>query len=114
MTMTPTRPKTDAERLADARAELDAVRSQLRDETERRTIAEAALTEAGLPQALSWLQSKCDRQRVALDRLTVRQTSCRLALRRIQDLGRGLTRGEWMQARNETQHLRTEEDAPVA
>lgn len=63
---------------------------------------------------MSWLQAKVVAQRAANDALQVRHTSVRAALRRIERLGRGLTRDEWAAARADEAHLRTTEEPPVA
>ena len=70
--------------LRELRAEVDALRAQL---------------EGDLPRATSWLQWKVWRQRAELDRLNRRILSQRLALRTLEALGRGLSREEYLQAR---------------
>jgi hypothetical protein len=47
----------------------------------------------------SWLMAKVERQRRALDRLTLTVTGQRLALRALNKLGRGLTRQEYVEER---------------
>lgn len=78
MTMT-----TDQE-LRELRAEVDALRAQL---------------EGDLPRATSWLQWKVWRQRNALATLNRRVQSQRFVLRTLEELGRGLTREEYLAAK---------------
>lgn len=70
--------------LRELRAEVGALRAQL---------------EGDLPRATSWLQWKVWRQREELDRLNRRILSQRLALRTLEELGRGLSREEYLEAR---------------
>lgn len=49
-------------------------------------------------QIAQWLQSKAERQRVALDRLNKRVVAQRFVLRNIERLGRGLTKEERSEA----------------
>lgn len=75
------------------KAENDALRAQL---------------EGDLPRATAWLQNKIWRQQRALDVLNRRVTSQRVALRTIEELGRGLTKEEYDAAR-ERLHPQTKE-----
>lgn len=81
MTTTTTAPDQE---LRELRAEVDALRAQL---------------EGDLPRATAWLQWKVWRQRVALDLLNRRVVSQRFALRTLDELGRGLSREEYLAAR---------------
>lgn len=81
--MTTTTINPDAE-LRELRVEVDVLRAQL---------------EGDLPRATAWLQWKVWRQRQELDRLNRRILSQRLALRTLEELGRGLSREEYLAAR---------------
>lgn len=81
MTMTTTIPEQE---LRELRAEVDALRAQL---------------EGDLPRATAWLQWKVWRQREALDRLCRRVTAQRFVLRTLDELGRSLSREEYLAAR---------------
>jgi hypothetical protein len=63
------------------RQEVEALRAQL---------------EGDLPQATAWLQWKVWRQRLALDRLNRRVVTQRFVLRTLDQLGRGLSREEYL------------------
>lgn len=65
-------------------AERDALRAQL---------------EGNVPKATAWLQHKVWSQRSALDILNRRVVSQRFVLRTLEELGRGLTKEEYLQAR---------------
>lgn len=58
-----------------------------------------------MPRALGFLQWKCWRQRRELDRLNRRVTTQRFILRTLEGLGRGLTREEYLLARDEQPEL---------
>jgi hypothetical protein len=70
--------------LLELRQEVDALRAQL---------------EGDLPRATAWLQWKVWRQRTALDRLNRRVATQRFVLRTLEQLGRGLSREEYLAAR---------------
>jgi hypothetical protein len=67
--------------------------------------------------SLYFYQRKAIRQRVALDRLNRRVVSQRLILRELERLGRGLTREEYLAAREAVENPqlreRIEEQQPV-
>jgi hypothetical protein len=58
-----------------------------------------AQLEGDIPKATAWLQWKCWRQRKALDTLNHKVVSQRFVLRTLEELGRGLTRDEYIEAR---------------
>ena len=53
-----------------------------------------------IPEAMSWLQMKVDRQKKALDALNRKVVAQRFVLRTQEELGRGLSREEYLEARN--------------
>jgi hypothetical protein len=67
------------------RAERDALRAQL---------------DGDLPNATRWLQRKVWRQATALDALNRRIVTQRFVLRTLDELGRSLSRAEYLAARN--------------
>lgn len=73
-----------AERLTAANLEIAALRARLEDD---------------VPEALSWMQRRCDAQRKALARLNRRVVNQRLVLRTLDQLGRGLSAAEWAACR---------------
>lgn len=75
----------------DVQAELRELRSEV--EHLRAVVA------GDMPKALSWLQWKVWRQRRELDALNRRLVSQRFVLRTLEELGRGLTQQEYLQAR---------------
>lgn len=58
-----------------------------------------AQLEGDIPAATRWLQLKVIRQRGALDRLHSRVVTQRFQLRTLEELGRGLSREEYLAAR---------------
>lgn len=58
-----------------------------------------AQVDGDIPNALRWLQMKTVRQRRALDRLNRRVVTQRFQLRTINEMGRGLSREEWLAAK---------------
>lgn len=58
-----------------------------------------AQLEGDIPKATRWLQSKVIRQGWALARLNQRAARQRFVLRTLEELGRGLTAGEYRTAR---------------
>lgn len=71
--------------LLEARAECAALRAQL---------------EGDIPKATAWLQHKVWRQAAALDVLNRRVTGQRFVLRTLDELGRSLTKEEYLAARD--------------
>lgn len=67
------------------------------------------LQEGGVPKAVSWLQWKVLRQRVALDALNRRVLSQRFVLRLLNEAGRGMTAEEYRVARDRAGNPRLEE-----
>lgn len=59
-----------------------------------------AQLEGDIPTATFWLQTKVWRQRRALDALNRRVLSQRFVLRTLEELGRGLSREEYLAARD--------------
>ena len=94
MTVTEAQPETVRlqRALRDARLELHETRNE-RD-------ALQAQLEGNIPAATSWLQTKVWRQRLQLRRLERRVIAQRAVLRRLDELGRGLTYDEWVQLRD--------------
>jgi hypothetical protein len=72
------------DRIVELGAERDALRAQL---------------EGDLPSATRWLQRKVWRQAVALDALNRRVVAQRFVLRTLDELGRSLTAGEFVSAK---------------
>lgn len=70
---------------------------ELRSEVEHLRAALAG----DMPKALMYLQWKCWRQRRELDVLNRRVVSQRFVLRTLEELGRGLSRDEYVQARSQ-------------
>jgi hypothetical protein len=68
-------------------------------ELENERDALRAQLEGDLPRATAWLQNKVWSQRAALDILNRRVVSQRFVLRTLEELGRGLTREEFLHAR---------------
>lgn len=89
--------KTELETLRD---KLTEARSEVYDLRGEVTALRAQL-EGDLPKATGWLQWKVWRQRNALSRLQRRVVAQRAVLRRIDELGRGLSREEWIALRDE-------------
>jgi hypothetical protein len=87
--------------LAELRAERDILRAQL---------------EKDLPTATRWLQRKVWRQAVALDALNRRVVTQRFVLRTLDQLGRSLTRAEYLAARDQisNEQLRARIDNPTS
>jgi hypothetical protein len=75
--------------LAAARAEIVALRAQL---------------DGNVPAATRWLQAKVDSQRGALRTLNGRVLNQRFVLRALSELGRGLTRDEYLSARGQVRN----------
>lgn len=73
--------------VAELRAERDALTAQLKGD---------------IPAATAWLQVKVWRQRLALDGLNRTVIRQRFVLRTLQSLGRGLTKEEYLVARDAT------------
>jgi hypothetical protein len=63
-------------------------------------IALRAQLEGDIPKATEWLQYKVWRQRLALDILNRKVVTQRFVLRTLEELGRGLTRDEYIKARD--------------
>lgn len=82
---------TDANVLADKNREIRELKSELE--------AYKAQLEGDIPKATAWLQWKVWRQRIALDKLNHRVVSQRFVLRTLDELGRGLSREEYLAAR---------------
>lgn len=78
--------------------EAAALRQQIR-ELRADNAAMRAQLDGDLPKATAWLQAKVWRQAAALDLLNRRVLQQRLALRTIEQLGRGLTSDEYRAAR---------------
>lgn len=96
MTMTTT---NDAE-LHELRRENEVLRAQL---------------EGDFPRATFWLQRKVWSQKLALDALNRRVVTQRFVLRTLEALGRGLTREEYVAARDASrEELRDRIDEPEA
>ena len=87
--------------LAELRAERDILRAQL---------------EKDLPTATRWLQRKVWRQAVVLDALNRRIVTQRFVLRTLDELGRSLTRAEYLAARDQisSEQLRSRIDDPTS
>jgi hypothetical protein len=75
--------------LAGAQAEIVALRAQL---------------DGNVPAAARWLQAKVDSQRRALRTLNGRVLNQRFVLRTLGELGRGLTRDEYLSAREQVRN----------
>lgn len=88
--------KTEVEVLRD---KLTAARSEAYDLRAEISALQAQL-DGNIPKATSWLQWKVWRQRVMLDILNKRVVAQRAVLRRLDVLGRGLTRDEWIALRD--------------
>lgn len=56
--------------------------------------------EGNIPDATFWLYRKVHAQRAALDKLNHRVVSQRFVLRTLEELGRGLSREEYISARD--------------
>ena len=56
--------------------------------------------EGNIPDATFWLQRKVHAQRAALDRLNHKVVSQRFVLRTLEEMGRGLSREEYIEARD--------------
>jgi len=84
----------------DARADIRATdpRAQLVELTAERDALRAQL-EGDLPSATAWLQRKVWRQAKALDVLNRRVLSQRFVLRTLEELGRSLTKEEYLAAK---------------
>jgi hypothetical protein len=82
-----------------ADADAAGLRRQLLEVTRERDALRAQL-EGDIPSATYWLQAKVWRQAAALDTLNRRVTAQRLVLRTLEQMGRGLTRAEFLAARN--------------
>lgn len=81
------------EKLAIAQAEIRELKAQL-------TI-DAAVADGDTLKATRWLQDKCRRQAAALEVLNRRVVNQRFQLRTLNELGRGLTREEFLAAKAE-------------
>jgi hypothetical protein len=75
------------------------LRAQVLEVTRERDVLRAQL-EGDIPKATCWLQGKVWRQAAALDALNRRVLSQRLVLRTLEHLDRGLTRDEFLAARD--------------
>lgn len=82
-----------------AETDVAGLRAQLLEVTRERDTLRAQL-EGDIPAATYWLQSKVWRQAAALDVLNRRVTAQRLVLRTLEQLGRRLTREEFLAARD--------------
>lgn len=81
--------------------------SELRDQVR---ILEAQL-DGNIPDATFWLYRKVHAQRAALDALNRRVVSQRFVLRTLEELGRGLSREEYISARDrQPENLKTRID----
>lgn len=58
-----------------------------------------AQLEGDIPKATYWLQTKVWRQRKALDNLNRRVVTQRFIIRTLEEMGRGLSREEYLEAR---------------
>lgn len=91
MTIVETKPDKDqtirklAAQVVELKSEIGALNAQL---------------DGNIPKATEWLQSKVWRQRLALDTLNRRVVTQRFILRTLNELGRDLTREEYIQARD--------------
>jgi hypothetical protein len=84
--------------------EVDEARAVIKLQRENRELksevdALKAQLEGNIPKATDWLQWKVWRQRVALDALNRRVVNQRFVLRTIEELGRGLSREEFLAAK---------------
>lgn len=84
------------EKLAIAQAEIRELKAQLAIDEYR--------AEGDTYKATQWLQAKARRQAHALERLNRRVLNQRFQLRLLNDLGRGLTREEWLAAKENVQN----------
>lgn len=75
---------SEAQQIRELKAEVVALRAQL---------------EGDIPKATEWLQWKVWLQRNALDKLNRRVVSQRFVLRTLEELGRGLSREEYLAAK---------------
>lgn len=75
------------------------VTDELTELKDRVRILEAQL-EGNIPDATFWLYRKVNQQRKALDILNHRVVSQRFVLRTLEELGRGLSREEYISARD--------------
>lgn len=87
---------TDQDLYERTRLQLNAALDQLK--------AYEAMEDGDIPEACRWLQSKAHRQAVALDRLNRRVSNQRLQLRTLNELGRGLTVEEFLEAKAKLQN----------
>lgn len=97
--------------------EITRLREQVRSLTEDNRILKLQ-NDGEHALAASWLQMKVERQRRALDILNRKVLSQRFRLRVLNEMGRDLTKDEYLAARdaleNEQVKERIEEYAPVA
>ena len=93
-----TRSEQLTEQLAAARMEIAQLKAQIAGD---------------VPTAMSWLQRKDNAQRKALARLNQRIVNQRFVLRKINELGRGLTREEWNTFRSERPAVELDESILV-
>ena len=97
--------KSQARRIVATDPEVEQLRQEKEDIRQelleaRREISALKQVAEGHPDwHAQWLQSKVERQRKMLDRLTLTVTGQRLVLRAINNLGRGLTREEYVRER---------------
>lgn len=88
---------SELERLRAQLAELRREASSLRLDNDLLT---SQLKQEGLPETTRWLQGKVWNQKWHLRRLERRVVAQRAILRRIEELGRGLTSDEWVELRD--------------
>lgn len=102
------RPVPDSEYVAELRKRCQ--------EQERELVALRAQVNGDTPTATRWLQGKVTSQRAALDALNRRVVTQRFVLRTLNELGRGLSREEYLKARdavaNESLRDRIEDPDP--
>jgi hypothetical protein len=60
-----------------------------------------------MEENMSWLQAKVAAQTAALDRLHTRVVNQRFQLRTLNEMGRGLTRDEFITARDKVENEQT-------
>jgi hypothetical protein len=103
---------TDEQRLREARAKISARDAEVRQLTMERDALEAQLAGKGR-EWQSWWQMKGARQRKALDRLQRKVETQRFMLRLLVELGRDITREEYLAARDRIQDERLRERIEV-
>jgi hypothetical protein len=89
----------------DPRIEISKLKSEVAQLKMEIETLEAQLQGGDIPKATAWLQMKVWRQRKALDALNRTVVTNRFIVRTLNEMGRGLSREEYLEARSKQPDL---------